>query len=141
MCFLLSCYSHCPPVHSECKCHPLGSETAQCDRETGQCECREGAEGRHCDQCARGFAGVFPSCVPCHPCFQLWDDHVCQIRRDLEHVQYVVQKTLEGGVGPGVEEGRIKELERKLDQVRDLIGTGDADRIHQLIGESINDLM
>ncbi|XP_037540958.1 laminin subunit beta-1 [Nematolebias whitei] len=124
----------------ECNCHPLGSETAQCDRETGQCECREGAVGRHCDQCARGFMGVFPSCVQCHPCFQLWDDHVCQLRRDLEHIQYMVQKILESGITPGAEDARIKELERKLSQVRDLISSVDTDTIQQLIGQSVDDL-
>uniref|UniRef100_A0A671WXI8 Laminin, beta 2-like n=1 Tax=Sparus aurata TaxID=8175 RepID=A0A671WXI8_SPAAU len=79
----------------ECNCHPLGSEMAQCDRITGVCECREGAAGKQCDECARGFTGNFPKCVQCHPCFQLWDDAVCQIKRDLEHIEYTVQKILE----------------------------------------------
>ncbi|XP_017266844.1 laminin subunit beta-1 [Kryptolebias marmoratus] len=124
----------------ECNCHPLGSKTAQCHRETGDCECREEATGRYCDQCARGFTGVFPSCVQCHPCFQLWDDHLCQIKRDLEHINSIVKKILESGVSPGLGDALIKELERKLNQVRDLIGTGDTDEIRQLIEESILDL-
>ncbi|XP_070766889.1 laminin subunit beta-1 [Enoplosus armatus] len=124
----------------ECNCHLLGSEMAQCDRITGACECREGAAGKHCDECARGFTGVFPKCVQCHPCFQLWDDAVCQIKRDLEHIQYSVQNILESGVTPGVGDTRIKELERKLKQVQDLISAEDSDRIHQLIGQSIDDL-
>uniref|UniRef100_A0A672J263 Laminin, beta 2-like n=1 Tax=Salarias fasciatus TaxID=181472 RepID=A0A672J263_SALFA len=108
----------------ECNCHRLGSEMAQCDRSTGQCECRQGAAGSRCDQCARGFSGQFPQCVQCHPCFQLWDDAVCQIKRDLEHIQYTVQKILENGVTPGAGDARIRELERKLKQVQDLIGSG-----------------
>lgn len=130
-----------PQVHcQECNCHPLGSEMAQCDRSTGVCTCREGAAGKHCDECARGFTGVFPECVQCHPCFQLWDDAVCQIKRDLEHVQYTTQKILESGITPGVGDTRIKELDRKLKQVQDLIRAEDSDRIHQLIGQSVDDL-
>uniref|UniRef100_A0A674N9V3 Laminin, beta 2-like n=1 Tax=Takifugu rubripes TaxID=31033 RepID=A0A674N9V3_TAKRU len=74
----------------ECNCHPLGSEMAQCDRVTGKCECKEGMEGKQCDECAQGFMGIFPTCVHCHPCFQLWDDTVCQLRRDLDHIEDMV---------------------------------------------------
>ncbi|CAN9515951.1 unnamed protein product [Ophioblennius macclurei] len=124
----------------ECNCHPLGSEMAQCERTTGQCECQKGAAGQRCDQCARGFTGEFPQCVQCHPCFQLWDDAVCQIKRDLEHIQYTVQKILEIGEMPGVGDTRIGELERKLKQVQVLISTDDSEKTHQLIGQSIDDL-
>lgn len=107
---------------------------------TGACVCKEGATGRHCDQCARGFTGVFPDCVQCHACFQLWDDAVCQLKRDLEHIEYTVQKILESGVTPGVGNTRIKELERKLKLIQTLLRMEDSERIHQLIGQSIDDL-
>nr|XP_061780709.1 laminin subunit beta-2-like [Nerophis lumbriciformis]XP_061780717.1 laminin subunit beta-2-like [Nerophis lumbriciformis] len=124
----------------ECNCHPQGSEVAQCDRTTGACRCKDGAAGKLCDECARGFTGAFPECVRCHACFQLWDDVVCQIKRDLEHIQITANKILESGVTPGVGDARIKELERKLKQVQDLIGRQDSERVHQLLGQSIDDL-
>ncbi|XP_041860156.1 laminin subunit beta-1 [Melanotaenia boesemani] len=130
-----------PQVHcQECNCHPLGAEAAQCNRTTGQCECRAGAAGKQCNECARGFTGVFPGCVQCHPCFQLWDDIVCQIKRDLDYIQYTVKKFQENGVTPGVGDSRFKELEKKLKQVTDLVSREESDRIHQLIGQSIDDL-
>ncbi|XP_005744725.1 laminin subunit beta-2 isoform X1 [Pundamilia nyererei] len=124
----------------ECNCNPEGTEIAQCDRLTGACECREGAAGLQCNQCARGFTGIFPKCIQCHPCFQLWDDALCQIRRDLDHIQSRVQEILKGGITPGAGDARIKELEGKLKQVKDLIITQDRDRVYQLIGQSIDDL-
>ncbi|XP_012991876.3 laminin subunit beta-2 [Esox lucius] len=124
----------------ECNCHPLGSESAQCDRVTGACECRTGASGLRCDSCDRGFSGAFPKCIPCHPCFELWDDTVCTIRQELERIRREVQRILESGEIPGVEDRRIHELEEKLARLRDLIQDGDKDRIHQLIGQSIDDL-
>ncbi|XP_077371311.1 laminin subunit beta-1 isoform X3 [Festucalex cinctus] len=124
----------------ECNCHPQGSEVAQCDRTTGVCHCKEGAAGKRCDECARGFTGVFPECVQCHACFQLWDDVVCQLKRDLEHIQHTASKILVSGVTPGIGNARIRALEEKLKQVQDLIRNEDSERIHQLLGQSIDDL-
>ncbi|XP_061592831.1 laminin subunit beta-2 [Cololabis saira] len=124
----------------ECNCHPLGSEMAQCNQTSGQCECRTGMAGKRCDECARGYTGDFPHCVQCHPCFQLWDDTICQLKRDLDDVEYTVQRILEGGATPGVGGSRIMELEKKLQRVRDLLRTQDSDGIHQLIGQSVDDL-
>uniref|UniRef100_A0A8C1T947 Laminin, beta 2-like n=1 Tax=Cyprinus carpio TaxID=7962 RepID=A0A8C1T947_CYPCA len=119
----------------ECNCHPLGSEMAQCDRVTGACVCKKEASGSRCEECARGFTGIFPKCIPCHPCFQLWDDAVCQINRDLTHIKDVIAMILEKGVVPGVSDSRIRQLEKKLAQIHDLIRNGDREGIYNLITE------
>ncbi|XP_053377940.1 usherin-like [Mercenaria mercenaria] len=44
-------------VCSQCKCFPLGVLDLQmdCEKEGGQCTCKENVEGRQCDVCKAGF--------------------------------------------------------------------------------------
>lgn len=60
-------------AHTACNCNREGSETMQCNHQTGQCQCREGIGGEKCDECARGFTGQAPYCQPCGECFDNWD--------------------------------------------------------------------
>uniref|UniRef100_A0A8B9RJ27 Laminin subunit beta-1 n=1 Tax=Astyanax mexicanus TaxID=7994 RepID=A0A8B9RJ27_ASTMX len=135
--------TECEPLHwgnpnehcEECRCDLLGSEALQCNRSTGACPCREQASGQHCNECARGFTGNFPKCVPCHPCFQLWDDVVCQLEADLEIIRNKIAGILGMGQLPGFSNTRIHELEEKLAEVQNLLKNGDRDRMHQLINK------
>ncbi|XP_026854032.2 laminin subunit beta-1 isoform X1 [Electrophorus electricus] len=130
-----------PKKHCEgCNCDPLGAESFQCDRTTGACLCRQGASGQRCDECARGFTGSFPKCVACHPCFQLWDDIVCQMQLDLDSIQYIIAKILQSNKVPGFNDTRIRELEKKLTEIQDLLQDGDRDKIYQKITQTIDDL-
>lgn len=98
------------------------------------------AGGPLCNECARGYTGTFPKCVQCHPCFQHWDDIVCQVQHDLETIHYRINRILETGTVPGVSDTRIRALEKKLAEVQDLLNDGDRDRIYHLISQSIDDL-
>ncbi|CAJ1078287.1 laminin subunit alpha-2 isoform X2 [Xyrichtys novacula] len=51
-----------------CQCHTNGSVSEVCNKETGQCECRENVVGRQCDECMAQTHGITTGgvCVPCH---------------------------------------------------------------------------
>lgn len=102
--------------------------------------CKEEASGRRCDECAHGFTGNFPKCIPCHPCFQQCDDAICQIGRDLTHIKSVIAMILKKGEVPGLSNDRIRELERKIAQVQDLIRDGNREGTYNVISQAIDDL-
>ncbi|AWP20242.1 putative laminin subunit alpha-2 [Scophthalmus maximus] len=51
-----------------CQCHTNGSVIEVCNKETGQCQCKENAVGRQCDECMPQTHGIRTGgqCVPCH---------------------------------------------------------------------------
>ncbi|CAJ1072333.1 laminin subunit alpha-3-like [Xyrichtys novacula] len=52
----------------DCECSPNGIKTSagpDCDRITGQCNCKPRIGGRQCDRCAPGYYR-FPDCIPCN---------------------------------------------------------------------------
>ncbi|RXM97946.1 Netrin-4 [Acipenser ruthenus] len=61
-----------PPYLSTCACHPVGSVPYQlsafslCDPSNGECVCKPGVGGPHCDKCMVGYWGFGEyGCRPC----------------------------------------------------------------------------
>lgn len=105
-----------------CDCDPRGIASAQCHRSSGHCDCRPGISGVRCDQCARGFAGTFPACQPCHPCFGDWDRVVQDLAaraRALAQRASLLQHT----GAAGAFQGTFRQLEENLAAVRDVVAT------------------
>uniref|UniRef100_A0A671KLI3 Laminin subunit alpha-5-like n=1 Tax=Sinocyclocheilus anshuiensis TaxID=1608454 RepID=A0A671KLI3_9TELE len=50
---------------TRCNCSPCGTE--RCDPHTGQCHCKPGVVGAHCDLCEHGAFG-FDTCSGCRKC-------------------------------------------------------------------------
>lgn len=58
-----------PPPEYMCNCSEVGSlDVKRCNQTTGQCECRVGYQGLHCDTCKEGFYlnHTVGLCLPCH---------------------------------------------------------------------------
>ncbi|XP_046676227.1 laminin subunit alpha-1 isoform X3 [Homalodisca vitripennis] len=64
----------CKPLHygdpasydcKPCECSDIGSVSADCHPQTGQCECKELFDGRSCNSCHPGLGNVTAGCVPC----------------------------------------------------------------------------
>ena len=73
-------YLTCFLIFAACECDPIGSTSSQCNSVTGQCPCIDGAGGRQCDQCLRGFTGTVPNCEPCGECFDNWDAIIDELK-------------------------------------------------------------
>ncbi|XP_030319126.1 laminin subunit alpha-5 isoform X3 [Calypte anna] len=50
---------------TQCNCSPCGTES--CHPQTGQCFCKTGVTGQHCDHCQEGYYG-FEGCSGCRRC-------------------------------------------------------------------------
>ncbi|XP_057256839.1 laminin subunit alpha-5 isoform X1 [Pezoporus wallicus] len=50
---------------TQCSCSPCGTDS--CHPQTGQCFCKPGVTGQHCDRCEEGYYG-FEGCSGCRRC-------------------------------------------------------------------------
>lgn len=67
-----------------CQCHTNGSVSDVCNKETGQCQCRENVVGRQCDECVVSIsidANNFFGC--CNPNNLCPDDSVVCVALDF----------------------------------------------------------
>ncbi|XP_063079841.1 laminin subunit alpha-2 [Engraulis encrasicolus] len=53
---------------ASCECHPNASRSAVCDKQSGQCQCRQHVVGRKCDECMPNYwwDGERVQCRPCN---------------------------------------------------------------------------
>ncbi|XP_072133928.1 laminin subunit beta-3-like [Mobula birostris] len=100
-----------------CDCDRHGSETAMCDKSTGQCLCQPGITGRCCNECQRGYCSDFPNCKQCHPCFQMMDNELGAITRRHKALLNVKLP----GEASSRYDGEISALDNKLRQIQAII--------------------
>lgn len=103
-----------------CECDRSGSETMQCDRRTGQCQCIKGVAGYKCDRCDRGTTGSLPYCVPCGECFDNWDTIISELKEETD-ILVTEGSNIKVSGAPGAFGKEFKDMEDKLDEVRRII--------------------
>ncbi|XP_052049480.1 laminin subunit alpha-1 [Apodemus sylvaticus] len=64
----------------KCDCNPQGSVHSDCDRASGQCICKPGATGLHCEECLPRHVLMESNCVSCD------DECVGTLLNDLDSV-------------------------------------------------------
>ncbi|XP_041500327.1 laminin subunit alpha-1-like [Microtus oregoni] len=64
----------------KCDCHPQGSVHSDCDRTSGQCVCKPGATGLHCEECRPRHILTESDCVSCD------DECVGPLLNDLDAI-------------------------------------------------------
>ncbi|XP_051546192.1 laminin subunit beta-4 isoform X1 [Myxocyprinus asiaticus] len=70
-----------------CDCNMKGTIHPACDPYTGECLCRPGVTGLFCDECAPSHDTNFPTCEPCHACYQLWGKSISDVTLDAERIK------------------------------------------------------
>ncbi|XP_029473145.1 laminin subunit beta-4 [Rhinatrema bivittatum] len=103
-----------------CKCNLEGTNRPACDRITGSCNCRAGVTGRLCDQCARGFSQEFPTCSPCHHCFDHWDGEIMPLSRAVQELVRFAANLDQSNLLPGCD-AHFSNLEDKLRAVEKIL--------------------
>lgn len=116
-------YAGCP---SQCQCNKLGSWSNTCDPITGQCQCRQGVGGVHCERCDPGYWGLHKisegnaGCLPCS-C-----NPFGSIRNDCEQMsgRCVCKPGLQGIKCSVCPEGTILEVDGCTDITLTRVNTG-----------------
>lgn len=76
-----------------CDCNPTGSNSTECNRLTGQCECKNpNIVGLKCDKCRENYRDLSIGCVECDTCYQIVQLGVEHHRRELNDLTDLINK-------------------------------------------------
>ncbi|KAI1731181.1 laminin EGF domain-containing protein [Ditylenchus destructor] len=107
-----------------CGCHPYGSLYPVCQNTTGQCQCREGVEGRDCSSCRPRHAFINGICTSCdHGCYK----ELMMIEDDMERALASVQNFTDTKPIPRKRLNRIANTVTSLNEILDNIKSSESE--------------
>lgn len=105
-----------------CDCNPAGSNSSECNRVTGQCDCKNpNIVGLKCDKCRENYHNLIAGCIECDTCYQIVQLGVEHHRRELDELTDMINK-LENNPEISNEKQFAKQLLDLITRVNDLLG-------------------
>lgn len=78
---------------TNCDCNRTGSKSDECNRLTGQCDCKNpNIVGLKCDRCRENYHDLAAGCVECDTCYQIVQLGVDHHRRELNELTDMINK-------------------------------------------------
>jgi laminin gamma 1 len=106
---------------TNCDCNPIGSNSSECNRLTGQCDCKNtNIVGLKCDKCRENYHNLAGGCVECDTCYQIVQLGVEHHRRELDELTDMINK-LENNPEISNEKQFAKQLLELMTRVNDLL--------------------
>lgn len=80
-------------ITTSCNCNQIGSNSTECNRLTGQCECKNtNIVGLKCDKCRENYHDLSSGCIECDTCYQIVQLGVEHHRKELNDLTDMINK-------------------------------------------------
>lgn len=107
---------------TDCNCNPAGSNSSECNRVTGQCDCKNpNIVGLKCDKCRENYHNLASGCIECDTCYQIVQIGVEHHRRELDELTDMINR-IENNPEISNEKDFAKQLLDLMTRVNDLLG-------------------
>lgn len=104
-----------------CDCNLIGSKSSECNRLTGQCECKNpNIVGLKCDKCRENYHDLAAGCIECDKCYQIVQLGVDHHRKELADLTDMVNK-IENDPEIIRDESFMKQLLDLVNRVNELL--------------------
>lgn len=118
---ILSPQSDAFQITTNCDCNKAGSNSTDCNRLTGQCECKNpNIVGLKCDKCRENYHDLLSGCIECDTCYQIVQLGVEHHRRELDELTDMINK-IENNPEVIKDENFARQLLELMNRVNNLL--------------------